>query len=487
LNIESKTAKAFVAHGRMVQGDSSAKIIVSGTIPLFGKMGVKCTIAPLEGQRFSGIRPDNLLEPIKISGTTEEGDDIHIEGLFVERISFSQNQTHWVATADRFMKGKLQPFGDGGEEITCYATVTPTLLASSDSHYERWYDGTIRFGEGTNRNGLHWSTRLGEAKLIDNYTYIDDTAGIDKVDVRIQQCQVTIQTNKSHGASLGEILGHLPAALDEALQLISLLSRRRVSWYKAEAVMSPKKATVQPFQSALVIRRQFQGHEPLKEMGLDDMLILPEKLKPDLFQELLSNYVKSRQRNLMKQIMPHLLAAYEGGYVEASISRAYLGIETLVYGIASDEHAHEARLVDYGVFQKMIPDIKAVISGHISDSTTARAIIGNIERLNKAGSNRSFTDRLWSILMEHDVPYNLLWPTDSDIPLELRQMRKRRDVFIHQGKTENLGQYYADALRWRNLTELCILKLLDCPREVINQMSLGHRGHFDFYGLDTSD
>ena len=79
------------------------------------------------------------------------------------------------------------------------------------------------------------------------------------------------------------------------------------------------------------------------------------------------------------------------------------------------------------------------------------------------------------LLEKRRVDAAMLWPPGADIPSELRELLKRRHVYIHQGKLlsgADSAPYIFDFYRLQGLVELWILRLLGCPDTAINPRAL---------------
>ena len=98
----------------------------------------------------------------------------------------------------------------------------------------------------------------------------------------------------------------------------------------------------------------------------------------------------------------------------------------------------------------------------------ANSIIKKIPELRR----RAFLESLLALIEIFQINLGLLWPPDVDIEGQLAEILHRRNLLIHQGKMEVPSQYFYDFIRIQKLVELWILRLLDCPEEVINNHAL---------------
>ncbi len=296
--------------------------------------------------------------------------------------------------------------------------------------------------------------------------------GINKTVIRIQRCQIVIRFKSIGLVSLGNILRELPTILDETLWLVTFLGRKRIAWYAGEAVFIPGGGPTQNFKQAVIHRRSWLGYESQigsGELQLD-LLIPPKELRRELFQKLITSYEASKYKEVIRRTIPHILVSYERGYLESHIGNAYLALESLVAGLSSERDDTVAQLMQSATFKQLTKKIKQTIHEEVKERATAQGIIKKLGELNCP----SFLDRLIKLIKKYDVPVTLLWPSGSNIESELHDILLRRNIYIHQGRLADIDLSLYDFVRVRNLVELWILKLLNCPDGVINVHALSN-------------
>jgi hypothetical protein len=280
---------------------------------------------------------------------------------------------------------------------------------------------------------------------------------------------VTIDISPVDIVSLKSILNGLEDALEDALRLVSFLSRRRIAWYEAEAIFLPgEDDPKQPPSTAIARRRRWLGYEreTHKDVSLTDSLIKQKALQGGLFQHLLKNYESTPFKYAIYQTMLHLLASYESGYLESRLASTYTALETLVNVLG--EHHGTNNLVRSSKFKRLRRKLRLVIQDEAEEEDQAKGIIKKVPELRR----RAFLDQLLMLMTEYNLDAAQLWPPEADIPSELHNLLNRRHLLIHQGKP-NYDFILFDLNRLQNLVELWLLKILDCPDTEINSFALG--------------
>jgi len=467
MNLQS--IRNFVARGDAFRDDTSLPVTISGSYSCFGSDPVQCTVVP-DAEKLPS-RSSDLFDDqhtIQLRGKTELGKEIWIPRFRVASTTHAGDQVSWKGTAEFFAEGNLDEFDASGGNIICSAFVPPTPIARSDCHYVPSYDGTIALEHGE-RQGIRWNTILGEAEFIDNYEYHYEKVGLDQALIRVQRCQVSIEIQPAGLVSLRSILSDLEDALDEGLWLSSFLSRRRIAWYGAKVVFFPGDDSEEGFREATARRRQWLGFESETQADPSwiDLLVKKQDLMDGLFQQLLTNYKASPFHNTIRRAIINLLTSHERGYVEAQLGSVYATLEGFVDGLGQDGQV--TYLLDSSRFKKLSKKLREFIRDEIGDHGIAEGVIKKLPELRR----RAFLDRLLMLLEEYELDAARLWPPGADIVSELQKLVKRRDIYIHRGKMDDLSLYLFDLNRLQNLVELWILKLLDCPDAAVNPLALG--------------
>ena len=422
--------------------------------------------------------------------------------------------------AETFIKGNLNEFDPSGGEIICSVYIPTTPLAIVNSNHRLYPDGTIYIeNPDEKREGIKWNTKYGVAELTNNYIYADEDVGIDKAMLRIQRCQIILKIKSKEIVSLKLILQELSQIFDDTLWLLSLLSRRRITWYAGEAVYLPgNNSQTKNFKKAFIHRERHLGYEGTMGFGEHeiDLLITADTLRGQLFQTLLTSYNSSRYKETIQQAIIYVLMTYERSYLEAYIGIIYLALETLISGLGGEIKNKPQKLLKPSEFKKLRKILGEITEEEIKDSRKYQEIVNRFEVLNRPihsniletnlfsdlcvkfekAITQNITDpkksheltsrlkelnrltrppiikRLMALLERYEVPIAKLWPPETNIELELSKIINRRDLYIHKGEITDIEQSLYDFARLRNLVELWILKILGYPDEAINWLGL---------------
>jgi hypothetical protein len=304
---------------------------------------------------------------------------------------------------------------------------------------------------------------LGEAELIEWYRYISDQeVGIHKATARVKTCGITVKAKPTGVESLKSVVCALSDALDDALHLLSFLSRKRMSWYAAEVVFVAESE----IRAARVRRQQWLGRESKQQkvMYVNDLLVVPQSLRDGVFPQLLAKYETSPFRASIDQTILHLFGTYEEAYLEAKLGTAYTALESIVAGTGKNEDDKVNCFIDKKTFRLLSNEVRKIIRSKVKEKNIADRLI------NKLSRQRPFSDRLWKLIEKNEIDVARLWPLGVDIQSDLHEVVNRRHSYVHTGKVD-YDKIYVDFRRVQGLVELWILKLLDCPEETINNFA----------------
>lgn len=407
-------------------------------------------------------------------GKTIRRTEIWIPRFQGDRSEFYGDTPVWEGTAELFIEGDLEEFDATGGTITCIVSLPRTEIALSDTSYQPETDGTINLERGE-RQSINWHTPLGQAKLIDNYVYHNESVGADQALVRIQRCQIVIEGHRTGTTSLGGIALELEDILEAPLELLCLLSEKRIGWYEAQLTFLAGGDASPKFRNATVRRKVFLGRdaEKRRDRHEHELLIKKQFLQEGLFHKLVDNYARSPARNLISGIIPPLLVSRSGGYIETEVALGYSVLENLVSSLGEDienRSREELKALD-----ELASKLATVVASEIADQKKVKGITDGITAELK---RRPISDRLFQLVKKYDLGVTkLMWPhglgmTDEELNSELKGIYKRRNGYVHKGKIWEYPPYVRDLWRMQRLAELCILKLLDCPVDAINTDAL---------------
>lgn len=467
MTLDLQRVRDFVAHGTATHEGISVPVIITGKYNLRGTDPVECTVITTGDALPAGFRP-----PLELRGMTDRGTNIWIPDL--EIISGRPDPVQWTGVAKLYIEGDLEEFDASEGQIICRAFLPPSPVADRRSYWEYGRDGTVTLRYEEERQGLTWESPVGKATLLDGFDVESDKVGPDDATVHIRRLQAEIEIIHGHMTRLDQILSELSQSLDDALWLLSLVGHKRLAWYEAEAVFYPSRDSSQPLRMATARRKQWLGYVTTSEAHDGLYLLVKRRALADArFMELHRAYQTSAFKDVIQRAIMYLLVSYEQGYFESHLGNVYSALETMVDGLGGTGDI--AYPLPKGPFDKLAKRLRAVIREEIADEGLQDVTIKKLPELRR----RAFVDRLLMLLQQSGVVAASLWPPGIDVEMELRQMIKRRDIFIHQGKTDESPHtaYVYDLERLRILVELWILKMLGYPESEINDLALNRLAH----------
>jgi len=465
--MDIQSIREFIAHGEILKDSVSVPVTIVGKYPRHGSGNVQCTIV-IETPNWPPDFGDPLdfQRPIQLEGRTERGDDIWSPEIRITRTTGTVNLS-MEGIATFFIEGKLSNFDASKGKTVCVVSLTPTPLALlTDGYYLRKWDGTIvRKGKNLKRRrGIRWRTKLGQAELIESYNYIDEKIGFDSASIQVQRCQIIIKVQtRRRDASLKTFIIELENILEEPLLLLSFLSRRTISWYEANAVFVSKDYSPRTHYNAIARREQnllYDSEIDIKASRFN-VPVKPEALSEGLFQTILATYTQSPLKDTIRQAIQYLLVSYERGYFEAHLGLTYAALESLVDGLS--KHNQMMYLMGSSRFDKLSKILEQVIQKEVPDKEIAKGVIDKLPELRRP----PIRDRLLKLLEIYKLNKIRM---RSDINTALQGILTRRNAYIHTGLVD-YDKHFEDFLLLKELIELWILTLLDCPDSAINALA----------------
>lgn len=471
----------FIAHGEIIKDGSSVPATIVGKYLKYGLGDVQCKVS-IESLPSNFDSLFDHQNPISLKGRTEEGKDIWSSDFHITDVK--RGFFHSPSAEDRillegittfFIEGDLSIFDALKGETYFIISVTPTALSlHTNGYYIRDGDGTIT-RKGEERQGIRWNTKLGEAELIDNYEYINEKIGFEDALVQIRKCQIMLNvTPHSRAISLKDLFTELEDILDEPLLIISLLSRKSVTWYAARASFLSKDYEVERHRDAIA-RRQHQSSTDINNLQFNLPVHL-QALKEEAFQVMLRKYDSSPLKNTIRQTIQYLLVSYERGYFEARLGLVYAALETLIDGLSkyhnmtylmrSNQFKKLSKELEEAIFCKLNEILEDVIQKKVSDEEIAKGIIGKLPELRRP----PIRERLLKLLEMYKLSKIRM---RSDLSTALEGILERRNHYIHQGIID-YDKQVNDFYLLQELIELWLLTLVDCPDVAINPTAFRH-------------
>lgn len=457
--IEYQAKNSFFAKGNYHFRQRSIPVELTGSYKSYSADAVEIHMWSDE-EGASEIFNSSMRYPYSLwfDGKTELGEPVWMMGIHPKQITGFNNLDGDVRI---FIRGDIDATAKPGAKIWIHAKTSQSSLIIPEWIYSVNYDGTITKVIGDEeRKGINWRNEHGEARLIDNYEYVNGDR--DNVTLRIRTNSLFLDIIPDVETELKAVLLQLPKFLKEDLSLLSFIGRRRIVCIEASARIKPDE---KPFH-AFARYQTWGGFYNLPSDQGYTCLINPQSLQQGIFGDLIVNYRKSPYKAVIDRTIPYLITTYEDGYVETHLVNAYAALESMVDGIGTS--FGQEYLLWNNPFKRLSKKIDELVRQEISDGEVVEGIAKKIPELRR----RSFIDRLLFLLNAQGVNTKLIWPPNTDEPEEFHKILKRRNLLIHTGTIDQGGTTQFDLNRIQKLVELWILKLLDCPDDALYMPSL---------------
>ncbi|PWB53892.1 MAG: hypothetical protein C3F13_08275 [Anaerolineales bacterium] len=460
--INYQTNNNFFAQGLYHSGQKSVPVQLTGNYKSFSDDPVDIQVWSEENDAIE-VFDSSMRYPYSIwfDGKTEMGESLWMMGIRPYQITGSN---HLDGSVDIFIKGNLEATSKPNQTIHVHAITSQSPVILPEWRYIQSYDGTTtRLGDEVERNGINWENNQGKAKLIDYYEFVNADKNDRHTSIKIRTNSLFLTIIPIIETEIKAILFQLPRFLYEDLNLLSFIGRKRIVCTEATARISDDNSN----SYAYARYRTWGGFYNLpSEQNFLRPLIHPRLLQQGVFSNLISTYKASPYKKIIDRTIPYILTSYEDGYVETHLVNAYAALESMVDGIGS--FYEQDHLLGKRSFKHLSSKIKDLITQEILDIDIANGISKKIPELNR----RSFLDRLLFLLNIQGVNTSLVWPPNIDESKEFQEIITRRNLLIHTGLIDRGDLCDFDLNRVQKLVEIWILKLLDCPDEKVNLLSL---------------
>lgn len=448
--------------------DEPVDATIECTYSVVGACTIECTIYTDSMPAFE--------TNMSFRGMTTNGEEVWIPRLNIRRSRMHGKvyATHtWIAAPPRMHIGDLQELTNDEYDVHLTFFIPNTPLAVLNEYFITSFDGTIA-RDGEARKGICWTSSHGQFELINKYEYYKDHMGGRKSLIQVNEHCIHFSC-KLNGQNVHSSVGFAETVaqdLEEVARLLSFLSRRRIDWFSMKGLFTTKNKDSHEFKT---VQTKGNLQRTSNITAVDDEFALPLRrhiLMDGLFQQLLDAYRNSALRDTIKQAIPYLIASREQGYFEARLGILYAALECIVDGLGSIER--RAEIIGSSKFDKLAEKIRAVIRNEVSDVADQNSIIAKIPELRR----RSYVEKLVSLMKDSHLNTNRFWVDVENLEEEIKAMVKRRNIYTHQGKLEDIAAYSLDFARIQIIVELWLLKILDCPEEMINQYAYSEKPKF---------
>lgn len=351
------------------------------------------------------------------------------------------------------------PFESGKYYITIYILDTP--IAHVQGISERSYLGTIRT-ERTGPEGIRWQTPVGEMTLADFYEYEKANVGIEKGLLQVQRCQIRLEGNIQPSLNVSKLFEALENELEDALLVVSFLSRRWVLWYELSGMFIPEDG----LEYSIVNVKKRREVSQVSPNQYRECLLDNRTLSEGSFQGLLIAYQTSPVKETLRRAMIFAVSSYERDVLESQIVSIYSAVEALVDGMSKKERImYSLNKTDFeSLSQKLRECVLDFFERNIESlKSSPQEVIDKLPELRRV----PLKDRLLKLCGQYGVETGDLW-LDGTIPEDgFGEIFRRRNMLIHQGALLDPQDLYEDLVRLRTVAERFVLKLLSLPSEKI--------------------
>lgn len=479
--IKHEDIRNFVAKGELYRGDVSVPAIITGSYQIYEAGWIQFKISPdMDSLPQPGIFGEEE-KVVNLRGRLADGRQIWTPNLQINtwggirgKDTGEIKQYLWEGVAEFFAEGDLEDFDASAGTLLYTLVANPSPLADPGVSYIPKSDGTITwYPEEGEKKHLRWHTPIGDAVFTDSFTYpITDNVGYYQTQLRIRQFVVAIERRLEGVVSPKALLEELTSMFQSVFSVVSLLSRRRVDWYRARLIYLPDNNLERDSRTAIAQRRRWLGY--MRE--IDDnthsvSLVRLNHLRDGLFERLVNQFGKTTYRSALDGIITHLMVSHEDVYLQNRYVSAFTALESLVNILAEDNQLYSILDDDSfkGLMQKLKTTVKETLPGKGNKNLRASLYSKLLEL-----SRRALIEKLILLKDQYELQLSALWPEGSDIDFELDRLVKRRNNYLHQGTMDNPEAYLYDLNRIQNIVELWILRLLDVPQDAVNPVALGH-------------
>jgi hypothetical protein len=246
---------------------------------------------------------------------------------------------------------------------------------------------------------------------------------------------------------LKEFARELSSGTEDALRVLSLLSRRFVAWTSIEI-------------DSFGIGRS-TWHRTVQVSPRTDgrgQLVNEYRLPPGAIGRLVDAFRALPERQSLSAAIVSLIAVLDLPQLESGFTSAFTALEALVQG--RGEKVGNADTVDQLVFNKLARAVRSTIRDtgverELPDEVVAE-LVAKVPELRR----RPIVARVVQTVGELGVKWDDLWPPGTDLTPALTACYRRRNNFIHRGEFASARQAFVDTYRLHHLTERMLFRLI---------------------------
>lgn len=339
--------------------------------------------------------------------------------------SKSLDSNKLIAEAERLIIGELES-KIVADRIDCWVRIKLPYIkvANNFSASEKKY--RYAFSKEFNE-GITWESSIGKCALEDCFEVDSLNLGMKRGSLKTYNSEIKIYSQVKCALDVDELLESAEKESEKWLRLISLLSRRHISFYAIEVHIfyNTSIADVDNIYRVNVwrgIKNTDQILSHYEEEPIIDNHMITEK---NLFQEFVNKYDDDKIGEIIEKAIIYTVSSYEQDMdLHSQFLFAHTALEILVHSLSEDKR------------------------------------------------NGFFKKKLIELTKKYDIPvddlffWNVFKPEDG-----FKAMIERRNLLIHQGKVEDYQDMFSDIKRLRILNERFILILLGCSLDSLNKQA----------------
>jgi hypothetical protein len=389
------------------------------------------------------------ISPLRFEGRVDDENEItisHLDWNLRIRGRLEAEVREWS------MGRKIVPFNPTSQSVHLQLSGTPLALAEIEYPILDW-SGEIR-GGGTKRLPILFDSVLGEVSFSRRYVYEHALVGGAKSTLQIPVTSFVLKlTSQSCFSDLDVLMEKLDSEIEDALRVISFLSRRHVRWFWTKVI------SVSDSQEG----RNFDEAEWNRSIGRTEgrevrPLINPLRPPPDGLGKMIARFRDLPFKTAASSAIVYLIASQHSEHVESHLVNAFTALESLVSGWGEAHGTNHT--LSSAHFKQLCKTLKVDVSAFATQSglgpNTVREMLDKLPELRR----RPIVDQVIDLLHELDVPWQDLWPEGADLRMGIKEAFGRRNRFVHAGQLSSVAQAHVDATRIHAIAERILFLLI---------------------------
>lgn len=270
--------------------------------------------------------------------------------------------------------------------------------------------------------------------------FYDRTSAEEEYNIKTSIQVITFKTSLSiEEYSDDAFLVEAKSVAEDLILLVSLLSRRWITWFRYELMTTEK-----------LVSKIREARECSAEQIDHDSSLVPLHQSRDFIKSAFTELRKHRNENL-NLYMPivYCISANENKYLEEKFSTFFLSLERIkdMYSIKEGTR----KIMGKSGFQKLSDSILSIIEKEVQDDSSVQMITQKIPELNRP----SLRTQLDSLFLLYGVEWKDLYPHGAQFTLI-----KTRDVLFHSSRDMDIDYLGDEELRLGALLERLLLSML---------------------------